>query len=327
MSRITWDEIDKRFFEAGVDHAVLYLESGGEFVDGVPWSGITSVDRKTAFEQPTSLYGGDDVKSDFEVGPAELSGTIKAYTYPDEFEEVLGVSEFTRVPGVYVGQQENRLFGLCYRTLVGDAVDGTGAAYKLHILYNLYITEDSRAWESLTDNPSASTFSYPFSTIPVDIGFGYKSTSELIIDSRSFRSDLMLQLEEILYGTEDTEPRLPFPDELVDMLYIVDTVELTVSGNVDEYQFTNITNKTFRAGKYMVEWDLASDLSPNCGCIITVEDPYLMADSDYLQQAGYGYFVFTISESKELLIRLQDDSTLLEEPNPTSILIRVLKIG
>jgi hypothetical protein len=44
---------------------------------------------------------------------------------------------------------------------------------------------------------------------------GYKSTATVTIDSTKVNSDELKALEDILYGTEEKEARLPLPSELV----------------------------------------------------------------------------------------------------------------
>ena len=44
MSRIVWDKTGERFYETGVDRAVLYpISSAGLYNKGVPWNGITGI--------------------------------------------------------------------------------------------------------------------------------------------------------------------------------------------------------------------------------------------------------------------------------------------
>lgn len=227
--RIVWDDINSRTYQAGVDRGVLYKYSGGDFVDGVAWNGLTSVNYKSGRSNVTPLYSGDDVKTDFAYGYDEGSGTIKAYTYPEEFDEILGDVAF--VPGIYGRQQDRLHFGLCYRTLIGDTVNGMEAGYKLHLLYNLYVTDLDDTWNTVNDSPSAYEFSFPFSSVPIDVYYdGHDPLSEIVVDSRKISKEFLSELESILYGSDTEPPRMPDPDELIERYYVYGEIPESYEG-------------------------------------------------------------------------------------------------
>ncbi|MBO7452429.1 MAG: hypothetical protein J6U54_19030, partial [Clostridiales bacterium] len=103
MSRLTWDESGKRFFETGVDHAVLYPwdptanNNAGAYGTGVAWNGITSVTNSPDGAEPTDLWA-DNIKYATLRSAETFGATIEAYTYPDEFMECDGSA--TPVAGV-----------------------------------------------------------------------------------------------------------------------------------------------------------------------------------------------------------------------------------
>lgn len=332
MSKIVWDDINSRTYEAGVDRGVLYINYGDEYVDGVAWNGLTSVDAKSAREQVTPLYTGSDVKVDFTYGYDEYSGTIKAYTYPDEFEEMLGRTEF--VPGIYGRQQGRPLFGLCYRTLIGDTADGVSHGYKLHLLYALYTTEISETRTTINETPGAYEFSFPFSSLPIEIEYGnYDPITEVIVDSRHFTPQFMEELEDILYGSEDSSPRLPFPEELIDLFYVqqempeeyegypyelfyphihvypVPLLNPLITMDIDlgeqEEEKTNlITQDTFAAGTYVIRWSMASDVAcvKNHLVIYDTDDQIVYSGSDVTAGEPEEY---TLTVSSEQLLSIQ----------------------
>ena len=214
MAKIEWDAIGERFYETGVDHGVLYRQSGdNNYGTGVPWNGLTSVNEEPSGAEPSPLYA-DNIKYLNLMSTEEFGGTIEAYTYPDEFAECDGTAQ--PVPGITVGQQPRKQFGFSYRTLVGNDTQGQDLGHKLHLVYNALAAPSAKNYQTVNDSPEAIAFSWTFSTTPVTIE-GMKPTATLTFDSREIGAENMAQLEAILYGDDTTEPRLPFPNELIAM--------------------------------------------------------------------------------------------------------------
>lgn len=149
MSKIVWDETGKRLFETGVDHGVLYpIQTGGLYNKGVAWNGLTAVNESPSGAEATDLYA-DNIKY-LSMRSAEIFGaTVEAYTYPDEFAECDGSA--TLAEGVTIGQQARKIFGLSYRTLVGNDVDGQDHGYKLHLIYGASASPSERAYATVND--------------------------------------------------------------------------------------------------------------------------------------------------------------------------------
>src|SRR5690606_37437123 len=102
----------------GVDHCVLYLPNEqGVYDTGVAWNGITSISEAPSGAEATALYA-DNIKYLNLQSAEEFGATVEAYTYPEEFAVCDG-SAAPR-PGVLIGQQPRRTFGLSYRTQVGN---------------------------------------------------------------------------------------------------------------------------------------------------------------------------------------------------------------
>lgn len=213
MAKITWDNPGERYYETGVDHGVLYLlDSEGAYSTGVAWNGLTQVSEKPTGAEPKALYA-DNIKYLNLMSTEEFEATIEAYTYPDEFGVCDGSAEV--VSGLYVGQQPRKTFGLCYRTLVGNDVDGTELGYKLHIIYGCLASPSEKAYETVNDDPDAIQFSWDIKTTPVAVE-GYKPTATIVIDSRKVNEDALGDLEDALYGTQSTSANLPLPDKIVE---------------------------------------------------------------------------------------------------------------
>lgn len=215
MSKLVWDKTGERLYETGVKQGVLYPQAaGGTYPKGVAWNGLTNITESPSGAEATALYA-DDIKYLNLVSAEEFGGTIEAYTYPDEFAECDGSAALT--DGVFIGQQDRKTFGLCYRTTLGNDVDSNGHGYKLHLIYGALAAPSEKAYATINDSPEAITFSWEFKTTPVNVA-GHKPTASLTLDSTKVGETKMAALEKVLYGDGDTEARLPLPDEVVQIL-------------------------------------------------------------------------------------------------------------
>lgn len=217
MAVITWDETGKRFYETGVDHGVLYpISEAGKYTPGVAWNGLTALTETPEGAEIEDLYA-DNIKYLSLLSAETFGGTIEAYTYPDEFMECDGSKELAA--GVVVYQQTRKTFGLCYRTVLGNDVDGNDKGYKLHLIYGCKASVTERAYSTINDSPEAITFSWEFKSTPVTVSkAGFKPTSCIIIDSTKVAKEKMTLLENKLYGDVSTEPELPLPDEVLSII-------------------------------------------------------------------------------------------------------------
>lgn len=221
MSKIEWDKTGEKLYETGVKNGVLYLpDESGVYTNGVAWNGLTSVKESPSGAEATPLYA-DDIKYLELTSAEEFGGTLECYTYPDEFAECDGSAEVA--PGVIIGQQNRKTFGLCYRTTLGNDIKGNEYGYKLHLIYGAKASPSEKAYSTINDSPEAITFSYEISTTPVNVT-GHKPTASLIVDSTKVSAEKMAALEAILYGKDGVEsspnnnPKLPLPDEVIALL-------------------------------------------------------------------------------------------------------------
>ncbi|MGN1218000.1 MAG: hypothetical protein ACI4TD_08485, partial [Phocaeicola sp.] len=209
MPRITWDQVGERLYETGVKNGVLYpQETGGTYPKGYAWNGLTAVTESPSGAEATPLYA-DDIKYLNLMSAEDFGATIEAYTYPEEFEECDGSATLSK--GVKIGQQKRRPFGLCYRTTLGNDVEGDDYGYKLHIIYGALAAPSEKAYATINDSPEAITMSWEISTTPVQVK-DHKPTAHLEIDSTKADPVKLAALEDILYGkdgSEGTGPRLP----------------------------------------------------------------------------------------------------------------------
>lgn len=213
--KLEWDKTGERQYETGVEQGALYLlDAEGKYGSGVAWNGLTAVTEAPTGAEATALYA-DNIKYLSLMSAEEFGATIEAYTYPDEFAECDGSAEIAT--GVYVGQQARKTFGLAYKTLIGNDVDQNNHGYKLHLIYGALAAPTEKAYATVNDSPEAVTFSWEVTTTPVNVP-GFKPTACVTIDSTKADKSKLAALEAILYGSEDTEPRLPLPEEIITLM-------------------------------------------------------------------------------------------------------------
>ena len=212
--KITWDKSGERYYETGVKRGVLYVMDKGAYGNGVAWNGLTAVTESPSGAEASPMYA-DDIKYLNLYSAEEFAATVEAYTYPDEFAECDGSAEIA--PGVTIGQQKRKTFGMCYTTVLGNDTDGNDYGYKIHIIYGANAAPTEKAYATINDSPEAITFSWELSTTPVEVA-GHKPTASLTIDSTKTTPEKMKAIEDILYGTESQEPRLPLPSEIAEVL-------------------------------------------------------------------------------------------------------------
>lgn len=209
---MVWDDDSKRLYETGVDRGVLYLkDEAGAYTPGYAWNGLTGVTESPEGAEATDLYA-DNTKYLTLRSTETFKATVEAYTYPDEFMQCDGSAELAT--GVTIGQQSRAVFGLAYRTIVGNDEKTNDYGYKIHLIYGATASPSEKAYATVNDSPEAITFSWEVATTPVNVT-GHKPTASLTIDSTKVDADKLAAFELILYGTGETPARLPLPDEVL----------------------------------------------------------------------------------------------------------------
>lgn len=284
MAALTWDDVGVRTYETGVDHGVLYLpNNAGVYDDGVAWNGLVTVTESPSGAEPNAQYA-DNIKYLNLFSAEEFGATIEAFTYPEEFApfDGLGVPS----PGIMVGQQNRGHFGLCYRTRLGNDVDGDDHGYKLHLVYGCKASPSEKGYSTINDSPEAITFSWEISTTPVAVGViggvPYKPTSILTIDSTKVDADALAALETILYGSAGVDPALPLPETVITMFSGTVTVVAPTQPAYDDATDT-ITIPTVAGVTYYID-----DVAIPAGPVVITEDTLVVArpNDGYVFQAG-----------------------------------------
>lgn len=281
MTALAWDQVGERLYETGVDHGVLYLiNNDGEYDLGVAWNGLTTVTESPSGAESNPQFA-DNIKYLNLLSAEEFGATIEAFTYPDEFAECDGSA--VPAPGVIVGQQGRKVFGLAYRTKLGNDIEGVDHGYKLHLVYGAQASPSEKAYATINDSPEAIAFSWEVATTPVPVT-GLNPTSQLVIDSTKVDSAGLTALEEVLFGSVGDDARLPAPDEVIELLGgEVDTVDLGTPANQPTYNAgTHVVTVPDVTG---VDWYINGELvSDGAQPALTVGQT---AEVEARAQAGY----------------------------------------
>jgi hypothetical protein len=202
LSRVVWGALP-HLYEDGVDRGVLYLDGAG-----VAWNGLVSVDEKEVGTVDTSLYF-DGLRYQIGQEAGDFAASVTAFTYPEEFLAYDGYSEGSA----------HKTFGFSYRT--SDA--------KLHVVYNAVVRPTQQVHNTSSGSAEVSNFIWDLSTLPADVD-DLRPTSHLVLDTKRF-PQVTAMLEDILYGTETTEPRLPDPAEILSLYEGLLILEIIYNGD------------------------------------------------------------------------------------------------
>ena len=229
-TRLTWDNIGERLYETGIDHVVLYVKDSttppvegmnGHYA-GVAWNGVTGITESPSGAEPTAIYA-DNIKYLNLLSNEELSLTLEALTYPDEFRVCDGTAQVSTGKGFYISQQKRKEFALCYRTLIGNDTEGNDKGYQIHIVYNCLAAPSERAHSTVNDTPETMTMSWSISTTPEEFTVGtganavtYHASAHVVLDSTEVDATKMASVLEELYGNDagTKTPHLLTPDNI-----------------------------------------------------------------------------------------------------------------
>lgn len=224
---LVWDTVGNRKYENGLDRGVLYLPDGR----AIPWNGLTSIVETENRETSSNYFDGMKISTLVTTG--DYTATLKAFTYPDEFDEFQGMGNL--FDGVYLENQPVKAFDLSYRTLIGTDLN-EAAGYKIHILYNVIALPKDKTYATLTDSSSLLEFEWDISAVQEEID-GHSPTSHIIIDTTQVSAAFIKAIESLLYGTLVTDPSLPVLDDLIKFLKnlstVMGTVPITIVDNGD----------------------------------------------------------------------------------------------
>lgn len=220
--KIVWDAVGEHLYETGVDRGVFYEfdTTNKVYTNGVAWNGLTAVNEQPSGAEASPLYA-DNIKYLNLMSAEQYAATIEAYYCPDEFMACDGFVSLT--DGVIIGQQPRKIFGFCYRTLIGSDTEGTAKGYKIHLVYNCQASPSEKSHATVNESPEAATLSWSISTTPVDVA-NQKPTATLEIDTTKLTDAQRTAIENVLYGQDAgdgqtaTTPRMPLPAEVATII-------------------------------------------------------------------------------------------------------------
>lgn len=215
MAKLVFDELGKRFYETGVSNAVLFPQADdGTYPKGVAWNGITAANESPSGAESNDQYADNMVYLSL-TGAEKFEGTIEAFSSPAEFDECDGMKEISK--GLTVSQQTRKPFGFAYKSILGNDIKGNDYGYKLHIWYGCKAAPSERSHSTVNDSPEPQNPSWSISSTPVAVP-GAKPSSVLTFNSTTTPVDKLKKIEDILYGTDEADARLPLPTELLELL-------------------------------------------------------------------------------------------------------------
>nr|DAD61663.1 MAG TPA: tail tube protein [Caudoviricetes sp.] len=215
MAKLVFDELGKRFYETGVSNAVLFPQADdGTYPKGVAWNGITAANESPSGAESNDQYADNMVYLSL-TGAEKFEGTIEAFSSPVEFDECDGMKELSK--GLTVHQQTRRPFGFAYKSILGNDIKGNDYGYKLHIWYGCKAAPSERSHSTVNDSPEPQNPSWSISSTPVAVP-GAKPSSVLTFNSTTTPAEKLKKIEDILYGTEAADARLPLPTEIIELL-------------------------------------------------------------------------------------------------------------
>lgn len=210
MSKIQWDNLGEKRFEAGVDRGVFYHSS----VDGgVPWNGLISIDDASTGGTLTQHYIDGSLYYN-EVSPTDFKAVLEAFTYPKQVDSVNGSAYSGGLS--YENQNIYKTFGLSYRTMLGNDTQLTLFGYKIHMIYNCIALPRTGAATTISNPADPINFKWDIVATPslTDDYYGKRPTSHIVWDTTRTRQYKTDEIEKILYGTTSVSPRLPSLEEL-----------------------------------------------------------------------------------------------------------------
>jgi hypothetical protein len=221
MPVLKWDESGKRLYETGTSKGVLFTQKAdGTYDTGVAWSGLVSVKKSPDGGEDNPIYA-DNMKYLSLTSAENLKGTIEAFTYPEEFEACDGSA--SAAVGIYVGQQSRVPFALAWSTIVGNDTLGNSYGEKIHIIWNAKVAPTERAYETINEDPDAITFSWEYTTTPIDLSdIGLEPSAGLVFDKKSVSANGWKALTEKIYGNATTGvSSIGTPQEMINIAKVI----------------------------------------------------------------------------------------------------------
>ena len=235
MARIEWGKVGERYFSAGIDRGVLYVDG-----KAVPWNGLVSIEERSTGGEIVPVYL-DGIRIRNLPNLSEYEATLTAFYSPPEFDQCDGILQ-AQHNGFYATNQTRKSFGLSYRTGFTNDLGGQGA--KIHLVYNAMAEPSSKAYQTISDDPEASYLTWDIKAVP-NMEVGGFIAAHYIFDTTKVDDYIVEAFEDLLYGTAETTGRLPTAADL--QKTFVDIWKLTVTDTGSGYY--EISGSDYAVGK------------------------------------------------------------------------------
>lgn len=207
MTAITWNLPGEKIYETGIDKAVLYVPG----LSPKNWNGILSITNSpTGGESEASFYEGN--KHLDKVSKQEYKSTIDCFYTPEEFNSCNGYVNMYQ--GLIATNQKRSKFNLSYRTTIGNDLSGINMGYKIHLIYNAVATSSGSDYKTRSNTEDPVIYTWTITATPPQ----FSNTAYRVIDSRKYSEQIMLDVENALYGTDSSEPYFPSIEQLSTLL-------------------------------------------------------------------------------------------------------------
>ena len=221
MTRLTWDP-SSPVYEVGIDRGVFYPANGS----AEAWVGLISVDENPDVTDTPLFLDGVNVGR--RQGRESFNAFVRAYTVPDVFWEDL------------MSQRKAAIFDFSYRT---TSKDGD----QIHFVYNASAKRQKYLFRQLETEP----YEFLLSTLPIELPF-YGPTSHVYVDTAKAHPEALAALEDTLYGSDTTNPRMPGLNELIELfeeyavMIVVDNGDGTWTATGPDEAFEMLDANTFQ---------------------------------------------------------------------------------
>ncbi len=228
--RLNWNQLGERFYENGLDRAVLYVDGK----DGVAWNGITALTETPSGGEARPYYI-DGVKFINLATFEEFGLGLNALYSPVEFDVCDGAINVGS--GVLAQQQIRKAFGFSFRTKIGNDLESTDDGYKIHIVYNALASPTQRNYKTEGEDTELSELSWAISTRSIPFS-GLRPTAHITVDASKVKSWIIGALEDILYGTATSPARIPLPTEVLNIFEVTEPKFIVTNNGNGTYDLT-----------------------------------------------------------------------------------------
>lgn len=188
MAKLLWSNESTKILEFGISRCVVYPAHFQSYI----WAGLTSVDETPEGDSESYYLNGE--KRFDSITSENFLAKIEAFTYPDILDNEKAI-----------------LLGFTYRTELSNG------KYRLHLVYNPKFIISDHQYSSIDDAIEPTSFIWDLVTKPVNI-YGYAPTSHLFLESNRDYSSGIKMVEDILYGTDVSDPYWPDANIILDII-------------------------------------------------------------------------------------------------------------